>query len=445
MAISLEIPKIKFLAKLSPIKDSEPESKDSSAYQTVISGSKAKISEENEQIFLASGQNFFFSLVIVASWVFMTVFEQCLSSNNRFLWIISFIYRTTIGLMFFDFESITVAEIAFFDYKRAGEIVARFKHSLLLSVITLILILVELLSSMIIIPEKVKKMRTAGGAIKKKQEDFDSVLTPSSQMIFEKYTEVVDLDEWKRPHSHLIVVVGDIRFFVFQIVIVSLQHLNRSQSLLVLVVNLIYFLYFAGALLTNKIFKTAILTIKHVVQEICILVFIGTITLFSFTEKSEFSQSNAYKWIEYVTIASIIGACRTEFLTFLTELGSQLILTLQNLCKCQPNQKKKGRIEEIAKAQIEDKEFLDFGEPENQPAPQRRRKSQLTEKQPFGEKKHKKMDSPNIFSGRNLQGRRAQIQKLTKPSSEGQSQISIFKSEKIGKTDNRTKIDISIQ
>ena len=52
---NIRIPEIKFLARLSPIKGSYPDSKDSSAYLTVIRGSRAKMTQENGQVFIASG------------------------------------------------------------------------------------------------------------------------------------------------------------------------------------------------------------------------------------------------------------------------------------------------------------------------------------------------------------------------------------------------------
>ena len=358
---SIKIPTIGFLAKISPIKDSEPESADSSAYQTVTRGSRAKMTQSNDQIFITSGQNFVISLFIVLSWVLMVVFEQTLGSKNTLLKSTSFIFRNMIGLMFFDYQAICVAEIAFFDYKRVGKIEAKFKYSLFLSILILFLIVSEILSSVIIIPHQIK-MKTNG--TKKRKEKIIESQNPSNQIIFEKYTEVINLDQSKHQQYHLLIVIGDVRFFMFQVVVVSLQHLNRSQSLLVVLINLAYFIYFVRALMVVKVFKSKAFTIKQLIQEICIMVFLSTITLFSFTENTKFSDSVIYKWIEYITIASIIGACGAEFVTLVAELGGQLFSSL-NL-KCIQNLKKReNRIKEITK-QHEDKKMLDFCEVEHE-------------------------------------------------------------------------------
>ena len=89
------------------------------------------------------------------------------------------------------------------------------------------------------------------------------------------------------------------------------------------------------------------------------MVFISTITLFSFTEKTKFSTSQVYKWIEYLTIAAIIGACGAELATLVTELAEQFISGIKNLRKDRIKQKMSMK-EQIAKGEKEDKWILDL-------------------------------------------------------------------------------------
>ena len=104
---SLSLPEIPLLGKLSPIQDSEPEDVDASAYQIIPKGSRAKMTQENGQVLLASGQNFMLSLLIVIFWVLMTLLEFCMSNRSKFLQTISFLYQILIGLMFFEFQMIS--------------------------------------------------------------------------------------------------------------------------------------------------------------------------------------------------------------------------------------------------------------------------------------------------------------------------------------------------
>ena len=340
---NIKIPEIEFLVRLSPIEGSE----DSNAYQIVARGSRAKMTTENSQLLIISGQNFVFSISIVASWVIKSILEQCLSPQSLLLKIASLIHVTLIGLMFFEYQSICGAEIAFFGYSRIRKTEAKFLFSLVLSMSIMTLILAEILSTVNIFNQKgreaktfqknskIEKIDTQNNKRNKNNDKVDDSVreTPSEGLLLEKYTEVLDLEKVQKIKYERIVLVGDIRFFAFQLVIVALQLLNRTQSVLVLLINLVYLIYFIRALLTSTVFKSKMFTINQIVQEVCIMVFITTITLFSFTEKSGFADSLLYRLIEYVTIGSIIGVCGAEFLCVVAEAGSQLGVIVSKIYK----------------------------------------------------------------------------------------------------------------
>ena len=260
-------------------------------------------------------------------------------------------------------------------------------------------------------------------------------------MVYEKYTEFIDLKEEKNKQYNLFVVIGDIRFFVFQIVIVSLQHLNRTQSLLVLIIDLVYFCYFFRVLLTTKIFKSKIIMIKQVVQEICILIFISTITLFSFTEKSKFASSMVYKWIEYVTIASIMGACGAEFLMIMTELVGQLFMLLKNLCKRSVEKKKRGQIEQRAKGQKEDQEVFKFEIFDEFEVNKKKKKESILEKSKISRKQNLGNRGVHINPGSRRNGRNEAENQARAPV-EGHKKIPMFGNEN---KETQKQIDISIR
>ena len=189
---SIKLPDISLFHNLSPFDDAEPDSVDSSAYQTVPRGSRGKMTHQNAQIFLASGQNFFFSLAIIGFWALMKVLERCLTPKSKLLGFISLVYRTLIGLVFFDFQAIAVAEISFSDFDRLSKAPSKFLISLFLSMGVTILILVELLSAVSLITNKriMDAMSSKTGA---KTPLPVQTLTPSQRMTFDKYTEVLDI------------------------------------------------------------------------------------------------------------------------------------------------------------------------------------------------------------------------------------------------------------
>ena len=264
----------------------------------------------------------------------MKLSEKCLSRTSRLLRGLSFVYWTLVGLVFFDYQLITMAEIAFMEPSKIWNKSMKFTLSLVLSIFMSLLILNEMLGAVRLINEdrnEIQKLEKAGN-----DELAHKALSPVLELVLEKYTEGIDSEELKKSNFDkykFFVVFSNARFFVIQVVIVTLQHLNRTQSVIVLMINLTFFIYFSKAMLVAKVFESKIHKIKEIVQEICIMVFISTITLFSFTQKTSFASSKGYKLIELVTIISIVGACGTELLILISELGGQLLIVLKKLSK----------------------------------------------------------------------------------------------------------------
>ena len=394
------------------------------------------MTEENGQVFIGSGQSFFFCLVIFILWFLMNIGERCLNQNNKLLRMISFLYVFVLGLVFFDYQAICVAEIAFFDYTRIREISAKFKYSLFFSVATLILIAREFLTSFYIIRQKTQTNKEN----KEKEEQSTSLsLSPYTQMIFEKYTEVLNLDEDHHKQSHLLVIIGDVRFFIIQIMIVTLQHLNRTQSVLVLMAQLAYFLYFIKVLIGPKVFESKAYMIKQIIQEVCILVFITTITLFSFTENTKFSTSLIYKLVEYVTIVSIIGACGTEFFILMKELVGQLVWLYT---KIRSLSQKKNAVEKMPQAENKNKQHSDFGrleEEEIESKNNRKMSHEKKKKTSLREKRSKiKKDKVDPESSRRFLKKKAQEKDTKLSIGSERNKISIFEKENNKKGEKKT-------
>ena len=338
---SIQIPEIGFLGQLSPIKDSEAGSPDSSAYYTLIRGSRPKIVAGNGDVFIARGQNFVFSTLIVGLFAFIFILEQFLEKNNKFLKILSYAFFMLIGIFFFDYQAISMGEVAFFDYKKRKHAEFKFTLSLIFSAMVILILVSEFLTAWnLILRLKYKGQKNQQKEQKKdkveQNDEIDSMtLTPREQMIFEKYTEVLVLYDSKDQKFHplFVVLFENIRFFVIQIVIITLQHLNRTQSFVVFLLNLTYFVYFICVLQASKVFISRLYIVKEIVQEICIMTLISTITLFSFTEKTNFKDSVVYTLIEWVAIISMAGACGAELITLVSELLNQFGVLAKNLLK----------------------------------------------------------------------------------------------------------------
>ena len=71
----------------------------------------------------------------------------------------------------------------------------------------------------------------------------------------ERLKRVLNLDESSNRSYYKIPVLEIMRFFVIQILVATLQLLNKTQAVLVFLVNLAFFVYFFRALLTAKVYK----------------------------------------------------------------------------------------------------------------------------------------------------------------------------------------------
>ena len=321
-----------FLERISPLKDSKYEEKDFDAFRITPRGSRGKITKSNGQVFIMSGQNFIVSCAIIGLWGLSALLGLCLNKKNRIMRAISFAYQMLLGVFFVDYQMIGFAEIAFFDYSTHRKWAPKFFLSLILSFLIVILIGREVFMGFRLIKQYMTALNSQKNE-KKKEEKLEAI-TPEEKLVIEKYTEVINLERYG-PHWYFS-LIDTLRFSVIQLVIVSLQLLNRTQALIVLFIDLVFFHYFVALACKHDIFRSNYLMDKTIIQECCILMFLVTITLFSFTENSEFSSSIAYRVIEVVAIISIVGTAAAELSIMLVEIYMQLsescrkILTRKN-------------------------------------------------------------------------------------------------------------------
>ena len=311
---NLKVLELDFLVRMSPLHDSNFDSPDVDAYQITTRGTRGKMTGSNEDVFIINGANFAISMMIIGVWVLRRILRVCLDESNGIISLLSFVYQTLIGVMFFDFQMISSTEIAFFDYSRLFSSQSKYLGSLLLSVVILILILDDFFEGFCLIEEKMK--------IEEKIEKVEKSerLSTNDEIVLDKYTEGINMES-EGTHNYLGLILN-LRFFIIQIAISALQLLNRTQAMVVFMINLTYFVFFIRIVCSSTLFTSKLMLIKEYFQEGCILLVLVTITIFSFTEKSSFSTSTGYMILEIMAAGSIIGAA-----------GSELVMILSALCE----------------------------------------------------------------------------------------------------------------
>ena len=402
---NLNIPEIGFLARLSPIKDSDYKAPDASAYLTKPRGTRGKITESNSEIFIASGQNFFVSLSTIVLLVLVISFGRCLRKDSRFLGFLTFLYQILFGLAFFDFQLISVNEISMFDYSTLRKATPKFNLSLLLSMTILIMIVSEFYQAFQLIRLKAPLIDKEGDPKMKKID-----ISPNQRFILEKYTGDLELSPEGRGQNFFI-LIENLRFFVIQLVIGPLQLLNRAQAFLALIVNLCYFIYFFRLVGRVRVFESKFLLFMYTVQECCYMVFIATITLFSFTENSGFSSSSLFEVIETFTIVGIIGTTGTEFVVMVISI----YLGIRESCsKKKKKSSKKNAVSKVEKAKVSS-EKKDAAKGQGSDAEEEEKEA----KEGGG---GSVKDSKTKIKSRNQAPKEAKIKKVVDPAKEGKSQ-----------------------
>lgn len=330
---NLTFPEISFIQNLSPIKDTSRKDEDYYAYVKYSRGSRAKMTTKNGDLFIFSGQNFFFSCVMVASWTLSRILQLFLEKNNLFLRTLKIIFVVIFGCLYFDYQIIALTEVGAHDIFKRQKI--KFYFSYLASLSFLFISTIEMLRVIRMLDQKMDRRK------------FDS-LSFEQKMIFDLYSEGLSYQRIKKGSK--IIVIGKIRFLVIQGIIASLQLLNRVQAFTVFIANGVYCVFlFRSMKAKGKFFDSTMVFFKHVGQELCLMVVLTVIMIFSLTENSEFSKTGFYNIMEIMAIIGIIVAAGLECLSTLTCIVKDIVRNLKKLCKKKPRKTSPRRNSELQK------------------------------------------------------------------------------------------------
>ena len=270
-----------------------------------IRGSRGKLTREPKNLFIAHESHLPVAVLIIVLFILVALLEQLLSRNSCFLFILSYCYELLVGSYFFNFQMITSTEIGFFNYEtlRGGEM----KYTLsLLASITISNILLGQLMKMKILAEK-EELAKPKFITKRKVKE---ILRPREALIYQRFTLELSDQEIIRKSNFLVWEAA--RFMLLQVLIATLQLLSRTQSILILIANLVYFLKFIFDIWTRNVFCSKWVLAKYITQEICILVTVFSLTLFSLTEGKILEDSFVYKLVDGLTALSVLIAALSE-------------------------------------------------------------------------------------------------------------------------------------
>ena len=264
----LTIPRIDFIANLSPLKDSksnegERVDSDADAHKLYLRGARGKITETNEDVFIMAGQSFYISLAVILLWGFGSLFQLCFTRKCRLVTFCLFGYQMLIQLFFFKLQMICISEIALTDYTRMRELPVKYIFSVLISMVILILVLSDFSVAVDRIRKEVErskmKKKHREGSSKKKEE-----LSKAEQLALDRYTKGIDMTqkESNKPIQNYLLWIENLRYFAIQVTIASLQLLKKPQALIMLVINLSFFIFFLKMICSSKVFTSKLILVK---------------------------------------------------------------------------------------------------------------------------------------------------------------------------------------
>ena len=226
---NIKIPEWKFLAGASPLEDYEWGERDRDAHQRLLRGTRGKITINNERVFLGSGQSFIISLtILLLRLAVIPVLDCFMNKSNVFLRVVCFTYQLILGVFFYQYQIICVAEIAMMDYERipASDAVAGLLASLFLSITVLILMVVEIFTKLRI-TRNIKKINNKLKKIKAITDETS--MSMNNKFTLDRLTRTLNLDESSNQSYYKIPALETLRFFVIQILIATLQLLTRPR------------------------------------------------------------------------------------------------------------------------------------------------------------------------------------------------------------------------
>lgn len=323
----LEPPEIKTLAKLSPIddlEDSEGEYKDRDLFMKYSNGKRGKIIKKNRDVFLFYGQNFLISMLMISSWIFSILLSLCFEDDNWAIKFFTILYRTLLGFFYFDFQMICVAEISSRTILKKQPLYMRFSYfgSLLFVIMTLV--------------DFIRAYKILGKKLKNETLRYDQ------KLILATYSDEFSEEAIKRGETYLI--LDNIRFFAIQIFIVTFQLLNHFQAAIIVAFNFIYFFFVVWKLMKKKIFSSKFTKYKFITSEICILIVLVDILIFSLIDKGGFKETLVYRMLETTSIICIIVAVIFELVYVIKSLVGLIMKFFQKEKSEEKSAKRKRRV-----------------------------------------------------------------------------------------------------
>ena len=255
-------------------------------------------------MYIASGQNWLFGLLVIFTYCSVWLLQLGLKKAIAIRVYIK-IQRIILQSFFIKFQFITFTELALHDITIEQPL--KYKLSYALSIIFQQIVVIEIIRAYYEISQNytLKQMES-------KYFNTEKIL------IIEFWTKGLKIENKNTKNinnlNKLYFVRERLRWSIIQIAVVGLQSLPRVQISFITLVDLIYVVLIMRESAKNRIFKSIWLKIKHLCQEVAILVFLVVLTIFSFTKTADGKQSKTMDNLEILVIVAVSFAMACEII-----------------------------------------------------------------------------------------------------------------------------------
>ena len=265
---------------------------------------RLKLIKNNQDMYIASGQNWLFALLVIFTYCSVWLLQLGLKKATAIRVYIK-IQRIILQSFFIKFQFITFTELALHDITIEQPL--KYKLSYALSIIFQQIVVIEIIRAYYEISQNYTLKQ-----IESKYFNTEKIF------IIEFWTKGLEIENKNTKNinnlNKLYFVRERLRWSIIQIAVVGLQSLPRVQISFITLVDLIYVVLIMRESAKNRIFKSIWLKIKHLCQEVAILVFLVVLTIFSFTKTADGKQSKTMDNLEILVIVAVSFAMACEII-----------------------------------------------------------------------------------------------------------------------------------
>ena len=328
-----------------------------------MKGSNGKLTKDPDNVFMLSDVNWLTTFIICSVWILSTLSDLYADTDDWLKVGLNFVAALLIDLTYYHLQLVSFSEISTSKVERKTwkEILARKLSipdiSVYFAIAFLTFISYDLIKTVSLV------ISTSSRAHKNLQEgqyqELVEDLRYDKKLLLNKFTHGLDVN--RKMSGSLLTIYSTLRYLLIQMVICTLQEMERLQTTLILIIQLFYaFKLFKDLSKKGKTYDSKLKTWKHMIQEVALTIVFFVFLIFAFRQTNEkFMQSGLHAFLETLSLLFLSIFILCEFIMIfyggwnttkyfinrykgLTRKAGSGLVRLQNLPSARGNAKDEG-------------------------------------------------------------------------------------------------------